>query len=66
MNEVLITKEILENAGFEYMEQESKLCAEYEKNTYDFGGAALCGHRFCAGEAPAVGSADGPQPLSAA
>lgn len=34
MNEVLITKEILENAGFEYMEQESKLCAEYEKNTY--------------------------------
>ena len=34
MNEVLITKEILENAGFEYMEQESKLCAEYEKSNY--------------------------------
>jgi len=34
MNEVLITKEILENAGFEYMEQESKLCEEYQKITY--------------------------------
>jgi hypothetical protein len=34
MNEVLITKDILENAGFEYMEQESKLCEEYQKTTY--------------------------------
>jgi len=34
MNELLITEEFLINAGFEYMEQESKLCEEYQKTTY--------------------------------
>lgn len=29
-----ITDDILINAGFEYMEQESKLCEEYQKTTY--------------------------------
>ena len=34
MNELLITEEFLINAGFEYMEQESKLCEEYQKTNY--------------------------------
>ena len=34
MNKLLITEEFLINAGFEYMEQESKLCEEYQKTTY--------------------------------
>jgi hypothetical protein len=34
LNELLITEDILKDAGFEYMEQESKLCEEYQKTTY--------------------------------